>query len=143
MIIRQRKLTMARRSAGFSMIDALIAIVVLATGLLALAVLQGAYDAQQRRFAGALSADCRVHRKRCIDRMRFAELRRRRPRYHQLEWPDHNPGDHLSELDRVALTLLNRPKSDAKRAQTAAGVSSLQNGGYGSGSGGVPVVRSP
>ena len=42
MINRQTKLTSIRRPAGFSMIDVLIAIVVLATGLLALAALQGA-----------------------------------------------------------------------------------------------------
>jgi type IV pilus modification protein PilV len=42
MIIRQTQLPAARHHAGFSMIDVLVAIVVLATGLLALAALQGA-----------------------------------------------------------------------------------------------------
>ena len=42
MINSQTKLISTRRQAGFSMIDVLVAIVVLATGLLALAALQGA-----------------------------------------------------------------------------------------------------
>lgn len=42
MIIRQTMLTPARASDGFSMIDVLVAIIVLATALLALAALQGA-----------------------------------------------------------------------------------------------------
>ena len=42
MIIRHMKLVPSRNSGGFSMIDVLVAIVVLATALLALAALQGA-----------------------------------------------------------------------------------------------------
>lgn len=58
MTIIQAKHTMALRSRGFSMIDVLVAIVVLATGLLALAALQGAVtrSASDARARGQVAA---------------------------------------------------------------------------------------
>lgn len=68
MTMKQTKQAMIRHNSGFSMIDVLIAIVVLATGLLALAALQGAVtrNASDARTRGQVAA----YAEGLIDQMR-------------------------------------------------------------------------
>jgi Tfp pilus assembly protein PilV len=122
MNIRERNLTMTLRSAGFSMLDALVAIVVLATGLLALAALQGAMtrngvDARARSQIASYTESV-------IDRMRFAG-------YDAVAPGTIANGQTITaattcQAGSVALSLANRLASDAKCAQDASGVSNLQ-----------------
>ena len=110
-----------RADRGFSMIDVLVAIVVLATGLLALAALQGALtrngaDSRARSQVAAYTESV-------IDRMRFAGYDAVVPgtiTNNQSITPA-----TTCTAGATALTLVNRLKSDAKCAQTAAGVSNL------------------
>jgi len=103
------------------MIDVLVAIVVLATGLLALAALQGALtrngaDSRARSQVAAYTESV-------IDRMRFAG-------YDAVVPGTITTGLAITPATAcsdggTALTLVNRLKSDAKCAQTAAGISNL------------------
>jgi Tfp pilus assembly protein PilV len=107
---------------GFSMLDALIAIVVLATGLLALAVLQGAMtrsaaDSRARAQVGAFTQSV-------IDRMRFAGYDTAAPSTIFAQGDTITPGGTCS-AGSTALTTLQRLASDAQCAQDAAGVSNL------------------
>src|SRR5580765_595142 len=70
MTIKLARKTATRSQRGFSMLDVLVAIIVLATGLLALAALQGAIT---RNGANARArAQIAAFTESVIDRMRFA-----------------------------------------------------------------------
>jgi len=121
MTIRQIDVT-SIRGRGFSMIDVLVAIVVLATGLLALAALQGALtrngaDARARSQIAAYTESV-------LDRMRFAGYDAVAPGT-ITTGQTITPGSTCAS-GATALSLVNRLKSDAKCAQDAAGASNLQ-----------------
>ncbi len=121
MTISTANVSTARSDRGFSMIDVLVAIVVLATGLLALAALQGALtrngaDSRARSQVAAYTESV-------VDRMRFAG-------YDTVVPGTITTGQTITPsgsctVGTTGLTLLNRLKSDANCAQTAAGVSRI------------------
>jgi type IV pilus modification protein PilV len=142
MNIRQIGFTAAAGGRGFSMIDVLVAIVVLATGLLALAALQGALtrngaDSRARSQVAAYTESV-------IDRMRFAG-------YDAVVPGTITTGQTITpagscSAGSTGLTLVNRLKSDAMCAQTAAGVSNLTKTITGAqywGSGGTFTTTAP
>jgi type IV pilus modification protein PilV len=108
------------RQSGFSMIDVLVAIIVLATGLLALAVLQGAItrngvDARARSQVAAFTESV-------VDRMRSSGYDTVSPS------TSIATGTVITPLTACTgtLTLVQRMGCDADVAQTAAGVSNLK-----------------
>jgi type IV pilus modification protein PilV len=138
MTVRQRKLTMIRKSRGLSMLDVLVAIVVLATGLLALAALQGALtrNGADSRTRSQIAA----YTQSIIDRMRFAG-------YDAVVPGTVTSGQTISPgTCSGTLTLAQQMACDAKTAQTAAGVSNLQTTITGAewwGSGGTFTTTAP
>jgi len=117
---RQKTFSPTRGALGFSMIDVLVAIVVLATGLLALAALQGALtrngaDARARSQVAAFTESV-------LDRMRFAGYTIVAPSTAIPTGTTIAPSSSCSG----ALTLAQTLACDANAAQTAAGVSNLR-----------------
>jgi len=122
MISARNMIGRVRAYGGFSMLDVLIAILVLATGLLALAVLQGAVtrnavDSRSRSQVAAFTQSV-------IDRMRFAGFDTAAPSTIFAQGDTITPGNSC-QAGSTSLTMLQRLASDAKCAQDASGVSNL------------------
>ncbi len=119
MTVRQNSFKMTGASRGFSMLDVLVAIVVLATGLLALAALQGALtrngaDARARSQMAAYTESL-------VDRMRFAGYTTAAPSTTFAAGDTITPSSSCSG----SLTLKQTMQCDANTVQNAAGVSNL------------------
>src|SRR4051794_18940294 len=109
----QQKSESPLRQMGFSMLDVLVAIVVLATGLLALAALQGAVtrngvDSRARSQVAAYTQSV-------IERMRFAGYDLAAPSTLFAQGDTITPATACQD-GTVSLTTLQRLKSDAKCA---------------------------
>ena len=120
MTIKLAGKTGTRPQFGFSMIDVLVAIIVLATGLLALAALQGAIT---RNGANARArAQVASFTESVVDSMRFAGYNTAAPSGTIATGTVITPRTSCSGT----LTLLQTLGCNANAAQTAAGISNLQ-----------------
>ena len=122
MTIGQYKVEMTARQAGFSMLDVLVAIVVLATGLLALAALQGAMT--RNGVDSRARSQIAAYTQSVIDRMRFVGYDLAAPSTLFAQGDTITAGSSCQD-GSVSLTTLQRLQSDAMCAQSAAGASNL------------------